>query len=271
MTVNLRLRCLDTGKEYPIVDGLVIGRDSACDIVLDSSEVSRRHAQLNVAGAGVSIEDLGSTNGIKVAGRKVGKSNLQAGQLVLVGGVSLLVVDESTPDDVTLLGAHMANTESSVVLDESEDETTTFRGGYQLPPGWTSDDVAAMANDAPDPAAERQLLEDLLKHRGVTQDQAPAALMTLQQDDINQVLLLKQEDAPSWSIGRGEAVSVRIDHPTISSVHAVISKSGDSWQLQDQDSTNGCEVNGERVKSAALEAGVQIKLGKVRLLFDVVP
>jgi pSer/pThr/pTyr-binding forkhead associated (FHA) protein len=270
MTGNLRLRCLETNTEYPIIDGLVIGRDSACDIVLDSSEVSRRHAQLSVSGSAVFIEDLGSTNGIKVAGRKVGKTGLQVGQLILLGGMSFLVVDDSVAHDVTLLGAHMANTEASVVVDEPEDESTTFRGGYQLPPGWSAEDVAAMANDTRDPDAERQLLEDLLRHRGVTRDQAGAALMTLIPDAINQVLPLNRVDPPAWSIGRGDNVAVRIDHPTISALHATITEADGVWRLQDHDSTNGSEVDGQPVKSTTLEPGAQIKLGKVRLLFDVI-
>ena len=271
MTVNLRLRCLASGKEYAIADGLVIGRDSDCDIVLDSSEVSRRHARLNVSGVDASIEDLGSTNGITVAGRKVGKGSLEEGQLLHVGGASLLVVADSTPHDVTLLGAHVMNTEASAVLDESEDDTTTFRGSYQLPPGWTREDVAALSDEPSDPVATRQLLQDLLKHHGVTRDQALAALMTLQQGAVNQVLLLNEQDAPSWSIGRDESAAVTIDHPTISNLHATIVLSGGHWQLQDQGSKNGCELNGKHVKSAALEPGDEIKLAKVRLLFDVVP
>ncbi|MEK9927012.1 MAG: FHA domain-containing protein [Halieaceae bacterium] len=50
MTVNLRSGCVALGKEYATANGLVIGRDSDCDIVYDCSEISRRHARLNVAG-----------------------------------------------------------------------------------------------------------------------------------------------------------------------------------------------------------------------------
>ncbi len=46
MSSTLRLRCLDGGREYSIEDGLLLGRDPSRDIVLDPSEVSRKHARI---------------------------------------------------------------------------------------------------------------------------------------------------------------------------------------------------------------------------------
>jgi pSer/pThr/pTyr-binding forkhead associated (FHA) protein len=52
--------------------GAVIGRSRECDIVLADSNVSRRHAELRPAGMGWTVGDLGSTNGVRVNGRRVG-------------------------------------------------------------------------------------------------------------------------------------------------------------------------------------------------------
>ena len=46
--------------------GAVIGRSRDCDIVLDDAGVSRRHAQLRPSPEGWTIEDMGSTNGVRV-------------------------------------------------------------------------------------------------------------------------------------------------------------------------------------------------------------
>lgn len=51
-----------------------IGRSRENDIVLDDSSVSRRHAVLEVAETGASIADLGSRNGTKVQGQKIGQA-----------------------------------------------------------------------------------------------------------------------------------------------------------------------------------------------------
>ena len=58
------------GREVEAVIDAVIGREGT-DIVLADPEVSRRHAAIREHGAGVAIEDLGSTNGTFVNDRKV--------------------------------------------------------------------------------------------------------------------------------------------------------------------------------------------------------
>ena len=47
---------------------------AGCDVTLDDSEVSRRHLVLRPAGAEVSVEDLGSTNGTLVDGQRIART-----------------------------------------------------------------------------------------------------------------------------------------------------------------------------------------------------
>jgi len=50
---------------------LVVGRDATADIVIDTPNVSRFHAQLSSSDGGIVVEDLGSTNGTWVNGSRV--------------------------------------------------------------------------------------------------------------------------------------------------------------------------------------------------------
>ena len=59
---------------------VVIGRSREADIVLQDPNVSRRHAELRREDGGWQIVDLGSTNGIKVNGRRVDNQPLSAGR-----------------------------------------------------------------------------------------------------------------------------------------------------------------------------------------------
>ncbi len=52
-------------------DGYAIGREAGNDIVIEDPQVSRRHAQLTRQGASYVIEDIGSTNGTYVNGKRV--------------------------------------------------------------------------------------------------------------------------------------------------------------------------------------------------------
>jgi len=68
---------------------LTIGRSAACDLVVDSVLVSRQHAQLECAAGRCTIEDLGSSNGTFVNGRRVSRAALSPGDRLRLGDVEL--------------------------------------------------------------------------------------------------------------------------------------------------------------------------------------
>jgi pSer/pThr/pTyr-binding forkhead associated (FHA) protein len=69
---------------------LLIGRSSACDIVIDHPEVSGRHAILSITQEGLyEIQDIGSKNGVYVNGERVIKKVLHEGDKVALGSYEL--------------------------------------------------------------------------------------------------------------------------------------------------------------------------------------
>lgn len=71
--------------------GATIGRSRDCDIVLEDSSVSRRHAELRPGGQGWTIEDLGSTNGVRVNGNTVhGPQEVRTGDRIEIGSTEML-------------------------------------------------------------------------------------------------------------------------------------------------------------------------------------
>ena len=55
-------------------------------LVLDDPNVSRRHAEVRPSGGAWIVNDLGSTNGIKVNGRRVdGPQSLKRGDVIELG------------------------------------------------------------------------------------------------------------------------------------------------------------------------------------------
>jgi pSer/pThr/pTyr-binding forkhead associated (FHA) protein len=68
---------------------VVLGRSREADIVLQDPNVSRRHAELRREDGGWQIVDLGSTNGIKVNGRRVDNQPLSAGDQITIGVTDL--------------------------------------------------------------------------------------------------------------------------------------------------------------------------------------
>jgi pSer/pThr/pTyr-binding forkhead associated (FHA) protein len=70
------------------------------------------------------------------------------------------------------------------------------------------------------------------------------------------------------TIGRAPDNIIRIDDASVSSRHAQLQLTGDSYHLKDLGSTNGTRVNGESVTEALLRLGDRIRFGKVEARFE---
>jgi len=81
-----RLVSLTDGREYTVpADGLRIGRDAGCDIVVPGSDVSRQHAELSLATRGYVLRDL-SANGVFVNAQRTGDAQvLRRGDVIRIG------------------------------------------------------------------------------------------------------------------------------------------------------------------------------------------
>ena len=66
--------------------GAVLGRSREADVVLDDANVSRKHAEIRPSGGSWTVRDLGSTNGVKVNGRRIdGAQSLKPGDVIELG------------------------------------------------------------------------------------------------------------------------------------------------------------------------------------------
>jgi pSer/pThr/pTyr-binding forkhead associated (FHA) protein len=59
------------GRSYPLVGPTLVGRSDECTLHLDEVGLSRQHARLVPTNEGLQIEDLGSTNGSFLNGRRI--------------------------------------------------------------------------------------------------------------------------------------------------------------------------------------------------------
>jgi len=81
---------LPNGSRVVLGDAVVaVGRMSECDIVLNDSNVSRRHAEIRPTPDGFALVDLGSTNGSRVNGVRVVQRDLRDGDEITIGNTRL--------------------------------------------------------------------------------------------------------------------------------------------------------------------------------------
>lgn len=71
------------GQSFALYAKTVLGRDGSCDITIPGTHLSRRHAEITIAGNKLLIKDLGSANGTFVNGQRITEAaELRAGDHV---------------------------------------------------------------------------------------------------------------------------------------------------------------------------------------------
>ena len=82
---------------FPLEKAVVnIGRHSDNDLVIDDQYTSRHHAQLRVINKRYVIFDVGSTGGIVLNNKLISKAALQPGDVIRIGMVNLIYIQDST-------------------------------------------------------------------------------------------------------------------------------------------------------------------------------
>jgi len=72
----------------------IIGRSRVADLILRSPGVSRKHAMLRITRDSVSVEDIGSRNGVRVNGRRIDQTTvLRDGDRIEVGEDRVYLVE----------------------------------------------------------------------------------------------------------------------------------------------------------------------------------
>src|SRR5215212_3984529 len=81
------------GRTWEATDLLRVGRLEALEVVLDDSSVSRYHAEVRVTDRGWRVRDLGSTNGTRLNGVRLGNGQwpLRPRDLLQFGEVAIVV------------------------------------------------------------------------------------------------------------------------------------------------------------------------------------
>ena len=82
------------GRIFPVIGDMFVGRAAENQLVLDDPSLSRKHARLRGAGRRLEVEDLGSSNGTFVNGRKVGRATALPGDGIRFGELSFRLEDE---------------------------------------------------------------------------------------------------------------------------------------------------------------------------------
>jgi len=88
---SLLLYHRDGSQMIPLHDGqaVVVGRARPADVPVRDPSLSRQHARFEYVDGELWVEDLGSTNGTRVNGKKIQRAKIKPADAVSLGGVSV--------------------------------------------------------------------------------------------------------------------------------------------------------------------------------------
>lgn len=259
-----------------------VGRSADCDITIDDSQVSRRHALIRVDGESVSVEDLGSANGTSVNKLRIqGKTMLVDGDVlqfdenVFSVAITGIAQEEEADLDATVVKMPTEDDDATVVkMPESRSAPMPEPASpvesaptVDLPGSWVDGDdgnytqvLATGDLGAGSGSAGTQIERMSDAPHLVVLDTSGAAVQAMELD-------ISGEGSNVWEIGREPSCEIQLDEPSVSGRHAQLVHDDGRWRLVNLVSANGIFVNGEKRLSAFLADGDEIRLGRSHLVF----
>jgi pSer/pThr/pTyr-binding forkhead associated (FHA) protein len=207
---------------------LLIGR-SRGDLLLDDALVSGAHCRIVTRNGRFVLQDLGSTNGTTVDGRRVQDVSLRAGSEIVIGNTRMLLFSGEEAEVPGDTGGVAWLLDEELVTEDEDGEADVIGQGLRLPP------------------------------------RLEGKVEVVAGPDVGSVLKLARG---SLTIGRRQG-EIALSDAEVSRRHAFIEVFGaDMVFLRDVLSTNGTYHNGRRIQVSRLRDGDTIGCGKTVMRFS---
>ena len=266
-----RLVCLTDGREYTITGTLVFGRDAGNDVVIESTQVSRRHAEIGVGATGYVLTDL-STNGTYVNGQRVqGNRTLARADMIRIADYEFRFYADVAPAVPTPRPSTQAP--ATPPLPEAHPApipvSTPMSSGPIPTPLKPPAGAASRLNDTlhgqsfrPTPTPTSSPAVEPAKATG-----GPMASLLVRSGAMKGTRLPIR--VPVVNIGRAEYNDIVLGDESVSTAHAKLQRREGVWTLVDLGSTNGTFVDGEQVQGEVpLGPGATVRFGQISTLFE---
>jgi len=121
-----------TWRVEPNPKGTIIGRSQRCDVVIESRDISREHARIfqDPFGRWI-VEDLGSSNGVFINGKRAEATSVIAGDQIIIGPFTVSVAqsfDQQIKPDESM------QADTNIAIDEFETEVFYGQPKQDQPP-----------------------------------------------------------------------------------------------------------------------------------------
>lgn len=189
---------LPDGQTVGVRDGLLLGRVSACDVVVADAKASRRHARLIAESGVVEIEDLESSNGTLLNGKLVDRRMLRDGDRIEIGKTVIVYREGPLPEPTSRAPLPAAASSEELFGDDDD-----LLGGAPAAPA--APPAQAAADDLLDDG------DDLFADPSPSASSAPAAPADVVEFEDEVVEVQKapapRRDAPAVEVRPGQRAS----------------------------------------------------------------
>ena len=231
---------------------ITVGRKSDNDFVIPLPNISSYHAMIEFQDGKIVLEDLNSTNGIFVNGKKLtDRVSVACGDRIAFGSIDFLFECEEkvVQDAVVQQGEESA--EGTVMIDVTEVPDIPIIPG----------DVEVSAGSAKAQGGARKTVLFGMKNVLMT------PRLVLLDKDMNPTEEFSLEKA-EMQVGRESDSDIQIDDASISRVHALFTRQGNnSYTVEDENSTNGVFVRDKKVSHHTLCHGDILRFGDVSAVY----
>jgi pSer/pThr/pTyr-binding forkhead associated (FHA) protein len=267
-----RLVCLTDGREYTVAGSLIFGREAGSDVVVENTQVSRRHAEIAITDQGYVLTDL-STNGTFVNGQRV------QGSRVLSRADMIRIADSEFRFYADVASGAPPTPRSNTPIPAAPVRDFT------APPQPLSTPMASGPVPTPlqPPAGASSRLNDTLHGQSFRPTPAsasqsgaaepsggaagPMASLLIRSGKMKGTRLPIR--VPVVNIGRADYNDLVLADESVSTAHAKLQRREGVWTLVDLGSTNGTFVDGEKVQGEVpLGPGATVRFGQVSTMFE---
>ncbi len=231
---------------------ITVGRKEDNDFVIPLPNVSSYHAVVEFQAGGIALEDLNSTNGVFVNGKKISdRVTLKCGDRIAFGSIDFLMECEQEPSGEKPSSQLEQSGDGTVMLDVTEVPDIPIL--KQTP--------AQDGDSGSGPGGAKKTVLFGMKNVLMT------PRLVLLDGDLNPMGEFRL-DKGEMLVGRESDSDIQIDDASISRIHARLIRKGDkSFSVEDENSTNGLFVRDKKITHYTLRHGDILRFGDVSAVY----
>lgn len=274
------LRSLQTGEEFVLDREMLVGREVECQITLNSGHISRYHAKLMLVDDTVVVEDLRSTNGTFINGRRIhSPQTLAVGDEIRFHEQAFRLVSNHarSGDAEATLFQPLDSTARAAIVAAAQAAVAPSVSAPVPPPAPPASPVRVDEEALPEVSdtstrilsvAELQRLQG----KGERPAKGPDAgsgprFVVLTAPIRGKVFSLRSQQRNAWLIGRDERCEFNLFDKTVSGEHARVRKLADDWILESCEGRNPIYINNRPVEISTLQHGDVVRIGRMEMMF----